>query len=70
MNREHWVNPPFAHIMSILQDPFFSVLDIEEDFVELKMVQRRTKRNDQKYSMAQNVGMANRDEQLKLEGCP
>lgn len=46
----------------------FSLLDIQEDFVELKMVQRRTKRNYQKYSMAWYKGMANADEQLKLEG--
>lgn len=34
--------------------------------MELVVVQRRTKRSDQKYSMAPYVGMANGEGQLKL----
>lgn len=61
MNREHWVNPLFAHILSVLHEPFSPLLDIQEDFVELEVVQRGTERRDQKYSMAPYVGMANGD---------
>lgn len=40
MNREHWVNPSFAPVLSILHEPFSPLLDIQEDFVELEVVQR------------------------------
>lgn len=45
MNREHWVDPSFAHILSIFHKPFSRLLYIQEDF---EVIQR----SDQKYSMA------------------
>lgn len=46
-----------------LSPPLF---DIQEDFVELEVVQRRTKRSDRKHSMAPYMGMASGDGQLRL----
>jgi len=68
VNREHWVNSSFAQILKILHEPFSALLDIQEDYVELEVVQRRTKKSDQKYSMALYVGIAVGDRQLELGG--
>lgn len=59
----------FAHILSILHEPFYLLaFDNQKNFVELEVVQRRIKRSGQKYKMASYVGMANEDGQLEFGG--